>query len=52
MCVNEGKTGGNMNMQGAEAVKVDELKYLRPPTMCTMEVEKRVQVVGGDECQG
>lgn len=42
----ERKTSGNMNMQGADAVKVDELKYLRPTNgPCTGGV-------GGDEHQG
>lgn len=46
MCVNEGDTGGEVNMQGAKVVKVDEFKYLgstiQSKRQCTREMKKRV----------
>lgn len=53
MRVNEREVGETAKMQGAEGVKVDEVKYLGSTSQsngwCTGEVKKSV---GGDECLG
>lgn len=47
--MNEGETGGNVNMQGAEDVKMEEFKY----TQSNRKSNKRVKGgVEGDECLG